>query len=59
MLNSYGKGDLYVTIGVWVPKKLSRSEKEIFESLQKSDSFKPSQEKEEKGFFDRLKEHFR
>ena len=59
MLNSYGKGDLYVTIGVWVPKKLSRSEKEIFESLQKSESFKTSQGKEEKGFFDRLKEHFR
>ncbi len=36
----YGMGDLVVNISVYVPKTLSKSEKEIIESLKDSDSFK-------------------
>lgn len=36
----YGMGDLVVNISVYVPKTLSKSEKEIIESLKDSDNFK-------------------
>lgn len=57
-LNSYGKGDLYVKLAVWIPRKLDRKEKELFESLRKSDSLKPNPTKEDKSFFDKLKNLF-
>ncbi|MGM9786839.1 MAG: molecular chaperone DnaJ [Candidatus Cryptobacteroides sp.] len=58
VLNSYGKGDLYVKLAVWIPKKLDRKEKELIESLRNSESFKPNPSKEDKSFFDRLKDIF-
>lgn len=36
----YGMGDLVVNISVYVPKTLSKSEKEIIESFKDSDNFK-------------------
>lgn len=54
----YGKGDLYVKIIVWVPKKLDKKEKELFESMKNSPSFTPNPSKEDKSFFDRLKDIF-
>lgn len=36
----YGMGDVVVNISVYVPKTLSKSEKEIIESLKDSDNFK-------------------
>ena len=58
-VNGYGgTGDLYVTFAIWTPKKLNREEKEIIESLRHKESFKPNPTKEEKSFFDRLKDLF-
>ena len=58
-VNGYGgTGDLYVKIAVWIPKKLSREEKAIVESLKDKDGFKPDPSKEDKSFFDRLKDLF-
>lgn len=58
-VNGYGgTGDLYVKFAVWIPKKLDREDKEIIESLRKKDSFKPNPTKEDKGFFDKLKDLF-
>ena len=58
-VNGYGgTGDLYVKIAVWIPKKLSREEKAIIESLKDKDGFKPDPSKEDKSFFDRLKDLF-
>lgn len=55
-VNSYGgKGDLYVKLAVWIPKRLSKEEKAIIEEMRGKESFKPNPSKEEKGFFDRLK----
>ena len=43
-VNGYGtgRGDLYVKILIWVPHKLSRSEKDALEAMRGSDSFKPA-----------------
>lgn len=58
-LNGYGgKGDLYVKLAVWIPKKLNKEEKALVESLRGKDSFDPNPTKEEKGFFDRIKGFF-
>ena len=58
-VNGYsGTGDLYVKIGVWIPKKLTKDEKAAIESLRDKESFKPNPTKEDKGFFERLKDLF-
>ena len=57
-VNSYGTGDLYVKIGVWIPKKLTKDEKALFESMRNNESLKPNTTKEDKSFFERLKDLF-
>ena len=58
-VNGYGGvGDMYVKIAVWIPKKLTKEEKEIMESLRKKESFQPNPTKEDKSFFDKLKDLF-
>jgi len=57
-LNTYGKGDLLITINIWTPKNLSRQEREMLEQLQLSENFKPAPGAREKGFFDRMREYF-
>ncbi|MGN1046967.1 MAG: molecular chaperone DnaJ [Candidatus Cryptobacteroides sp.] len=56
-LNS-GVGDLYVKYIVWIPKKLSRTEKEALEKMRGSESFRPNPSREDKNFFDRLRDMF-
>ena len=58
-VNGYGgTGDLYVKIAVWIPKRLNKDEKAVIESLRNNESFKPNPSKEDKSFFDRLKDLF-
>ena len=58
IMNGYGRGDLLVCLNVWVPKNLSKDEKKTLEDLQKHDNFKPNPTKQERGFFDKMKEMF-
>lgn len=57
-INGYGKGDQLIHINVWTPKKLSGEEKEKLESLRGSVNFAPKPARNEKGFFDRMREFF-
>ncbi len=57
-VNGYGKGDQLINIQIWTPKKLSKDEKTALEAMRDSPNFKPN-EKEAKGFFHRMKDHFR
>ncbi|MCL2597769.1 MAG: molecular chaperone DnaJ [Paludibacter sp.] len=41
-LNNYGKGDLLVNIGVYIPEKLNREDKKLFEQLAACESIKPN-----------------
>ena len=54
----HGTGDLYVKFLVWIPKKLSKSEKDALESMRSSDSFTPNPTREDKAIFDKMKENF-
>ena len=58
-VNGYGgTGDMYVKIAVWIPRKLNKEEKAVMESLRNNESFKPNPTKEDKSFFDRIKDLF-
>lgn len=57
-VNSYHKGDQLIQINIWTPKVLNNEEREILEKLKDSDNFKPNPGKNEKSFFDRMKEYF-
>ena len=57
-VNSYGTGDMYVKFIVWVPKKLSKNEKELIESVRDSEGFKPNPTKDDKSFFEKLRDMF-
>ncbi|MBR1766266.1 MAG: molecular chaperone DnaJ [Bacteroidales bacterium] len=58
VVNGYGRGDLLVCLNVWVPKDLTREEKRTLEDLQKHANFQPNPTKQERGFFDKMKEMF-
>ena len=57
-LNGYGTGDLYVKLAVWIPKKLSKEEKALFESIRNNENLKPTPSTEDKSFFEKLKDLF-
>ena len=57
-INGYGKGDLLVHINVWTPKKLSKTQKEFFESMQNDVNFIPRPEVGDKSFFEKVKDMF-
>jgi molecular chaperone DnaJ len=57
-VNSYHRGDQLVYVNIWTPKAISREERELLEKLQNSPNFKPQPGKNEKSFFDRMKEYF-
>ncbi|GIV22540.1 MAG: J domain-containing protein [Bacteroidia bacterium] len=53
------KGNLFVQVHVWVPRKVSRQEKELLEQMRKSQIFSPAKRPMEKSFLQRLKDLFR
>ncbi|MBO7643603.1 MAG: molecular chaperone DnaJ [Bacteroidales bacterium] len=57
-VNSYGKGDLYVKILVWIPRKLSRSEKETLEKMKDSNAFKPDPNRDDRELFEKESKYF-
>ena len=57
-LNGYSRGDLLVSINVWIPKSLTKEEKSILEDLGKRPNFQPNPSKQERGFFDKMKDLF-
>jgi molecular chaperone DnaJ len=57
-INSYHKGDQLVHINTWTPKTLTKEERSILEKLNQSENFKPNPGKNDKGFFERMKEYF-
>ena len=54
----YSHGDLYVKILVWIPRKLSRSEKESFEAMRASSSFKPDPNRDDRELFEKESKYF-
>jgi len=57
-VNSYEKGDQLIHINVWTPQQVSPEEKTTLEKLGESPNFQPRPDKNEKSFFDKVKEMF-
>lgn len=58
LVNSYGKGNLYVKILVWIPRKLDRSQKELFEKLRDNGGLKPDPNRDDRNLFEKESQHF-
>jgi molecular chaperone DnaJ len=57
-VNSYEKGDQLIHVNVWTPQQVSAEEKAVLEKLGQSPNFEPKPDKNEKSFFDKVKEMF-
>jgi molecular chaperone DnaJ len=57
-INGYNRGDQLVHINIWTPKNLTREETTLLERLRDSPNFAPKPGKDEKGFFEKMKEFF-
>lgn len=57
-INSYHRGDEIIHINIWTPKILSAEERSILERLRDSPNFKPQPGKNDKSFFEKMKEYF-
>jgi len=47
-----------INVNIWTPKTLNAEETELLEKLRTMPNFKPTPGKEEKGFFERMKDYF-
>lgn len=57
-INGYGTGDLLVHVNVWTPKSLTKEQREFFEKMKNDDHFTPKPEKDDKSFFEKVKDMF-
>ena len=57
-VNSYHRGDQIIHVNIWTPKVLNAEERTILEKLRESPNFKPQPGKNDKSFFDKMKEYF-
>ncbi len=57
-VDSYGNGDLMVHVNVWTPKDLSSKYRKMFEEMQSDGEFEPKPDRNDKSFFDKVKEMF-
>lgn len=57
-VDSSAKGDQLIHINVWTPQRVNDKEKAALQSLVDSDNFKPHPSKDEKGFWEKIRESF-
>ena len=57
-LNGYGKGDLFVHVNIWTPTNLTKEQEAFFEKMRDDSHFSPEPSKNEKSFFERVKDMF-
>ena len=57
-VNSYEKGDQLIQVNIWTPQHISPEEKDMLEKMHQSQNFEPKPEKNDKSFFDKVREMF-
>lgn len=57
-VNGYGRGDLLVNVNVWIPGNLTKEEIRVFEKFKDSGTFTPAPDKNDRGFFERMRGYF-
>ncbi len=57
-INSYEKGDQLISVNVWTPQNVSVAEKQTLEDMQQSENFQPKPDKNDKTFWEKIRESF-
>lgn len=57
-INGYTRGDQLVHVNVWTPQQLTSEERTMLEKLRDSQNFSPKPGKNDKGFFERMRDFF-
>ena len=57
-INTHEKGDQLIHVNVWTPQNVTNEEKEILERMQHSQSFQPKPDKNDKSFWEKIRETF-
>jgi molecular chaperone DnaJ len=57
-IESHEKGDQLIQVNVWTPQTISEEERIAVESLQESENFKPKPDKNDKTFWEKIRETF-
>jgi len=57
-VNGYGRGDLLVTVNVWIPRNISKEERAVLEKLNASKNFQPQPTQEDRSFFQKVRNLF-
>jgi len=57
-INGYQRGDQLVHVNIWTPQQLTAEERAILEKLKTSPNFCPKPGKNDKGFFDKVRDFF-
>src|SRR5882757_3002433 len=57
-VNSYERGDQLIHVNVWTPQHVTPEEKVTLEKLSDSPNFQPKPDKNERSFFDKVREMF-
>jgi molecular chaperone DnaJ len=58
-VQSYQVGDQLINVNIWTPKTINAEERAILEKIKTLPNFQPKPGKEDKGFFERMKDMFR
>ena len=58
-VNGYSRGDLLVSINVWIPKNLTKEEQKLIEKFGDSPNYIPRPDKSEMNIFERMKGYFK
>ncbi len=57
-IEGYEKGDQLIYVSVWIPKNISKRERELLEELRNSHNFAPKIEKSDKSFLGKIRDFF-
>lgn len=57
-VNSHDKGDQLIHVNVWTPQNVSNEERQTLEQMQHSENFKPKPDKNDKTFWEKIRETF-
>lgn len=57
-ISSHEKGDQLIHVNVWTPQHVSSEEKNILEKMQDSQNFQPHPDKNDKSFWEKIRETF-
>tara|TARA_B110001454_G_scaffold176809_1_gene169074 strand:- start:357 stop:1490 length:1134 start_codon:yes stop_codon:yes gene_type:complete len=57
-IERYGTGDFLIHINVWTPQELNKEQKQFFDKMSDNENFKPSPNKSDKSFFEKVKDMF-